>query len=85
MEKRFALLIDSENTSVKYLDTILKELGKYVQNLGQQMTNYDITNKNKTERCSDKKNSKKEKKYFIKKLPDVIYCLHHLISYTHNF
>ncbi len=31
MEKRFALLIDSENTSVKYLDTILKELGKYGQ------------------------------------------------------
>ena len=29
MEKRFALLIDSENTSVKYLDTILKELRKY--------------------------------------------------------
>ena len=31
MEKRFALLIDSENTSVKYIDTILKELGKYGQ------------------------------------------------------
>ncbi|MDD6202899.1 MAG: NYN domain-containing protein [Lachnospiraceae bacterium] len=29
MDKRFALLIDAENTSVKYLDTILKELREY--------------------------------------------------------
>lgn len=29
MDKRYALLIDAENTSVKYLETILKELREY--------------------------------------------------------
>ncbi len=36
-EKRFALLIDAENTSSKYLDTIISELKKYGVITGQRM------------------------------------------------
>lgn len=67
--KKFELIVQVLGT--KKIDknrNDLKELGKYVQNLGQQMTNYDFTNKNKTERCSDKKNSKNFEKELDKEL-----------------
>lgn len=48
MEKRIALLIDAENTSVKYLDSIFKELKNYGTVTYKRMYG-DFTNKTLTE------------------------------------
>ena len=49
-----------------------KELGKYIQKFGQEIMNHDFTNKNKTKKYSDKKNSIHYKKKSAKTLDEFL-------------
>ena len=67
--KKFELIVQVLGTNkIDKNRNDLKELGKYIQQLGQEIMNHDFTNKNKTKKYSDKTNNKDFEKELTKEL-----------------